>query len=166
MSSRGFVPSEQTSQAHPVSLITEHMKDTWSYGGQDDDRNDGQEIAVYVGYRIAQEISYEGKTDRPEKTADDIEQQKDGIAHTSHACQDRREGTDDRDEPGKDDRFRPVFLVEPLGAVDMLAVKEERVLSGEDRGAHASAEIISEAVSQNGSGKREQDEYDDVQISL
>src|SRR6185312_12421498 len=99
---------------------------------QHDEHDDRLDVLVDTRNVAAQEIADEQHPPDPPQSTDDVVERVLAVSHLRHTRHDGDERTDDRHETSNDDGFSPVTLVELVGAVEMLLVEQQRILTREE----------------------------------
>ena len=99
--------------------------------------------------KAAKEITRDGESNTPNNAANYIELEKGGVAHASHAGEDRSERAYGRHKACEHNSLGTVLLVERFGTHQMLWIKEKRILLTKECGAKFLANPVAGAVAQN-----------------
>src|SRR5450759_2205656 len=117
---RSFLP-----RACPASARFPGFPEDRERRDEDDRKDDEREVLLHGG-DVAEEVAREHADRDPQRAADHVVGEEDAVVHRADSRDERREGADDRDDAGADDRHRRVLLVERPG-------REEERVPGQER---------------------------------
>src|SRR5439155_17591337 len=114
----------------------------------EDDHHDDNDVHVVTDVRdhSTQQVARPCHAGHPSYAAGHIVEEEPVIFHLTDARDDRREGPDDRDESGDDDRLRAVARIERPRPIDVAGVEQERLRPREEPRAEARPDRVAHAV--------------------
>src|SRR6185312_4357493 len=104
------------------------------YPGQnrDHDNRDDHELEILLNHLTpAEPPARQQERQNPGDSAGHIKQREPRVVHLADPGDERREGPNDGNEPGQDDRLASVLLVEPLGVEQVLSIQQARSFARE-----------------------------------
>lgn len=114
-----------------------------------DAEDHGREV-LFDERNVAEEISGERQEEDPDERTGNIIEEEFPVAHFSGAGQKGREGPDDREEAGKNDRFRAVFFKKIVRAFQVFRFKDAAVFFLRDPVAHERADPVIDRIPEDG----------------
>lgn len=124
--------------------------------GDENDHKDGEDEIVSDKRDVPEIVTTQDEKEDPGHPSNDIEDDETPIGHRPDPGDKGREGPNDGDESSEDDCLPTIFLIEPMGTLEVFSVQETGVLPGEDLGAHGMTDPVIDRISCNGC-KAEQD---------
>ena len=144
--------------------MLEELDDSGNEGDQDDGDDDDGEVILDEG-DVPEEVAAEGEDRHPADPANDVVADELQIAHPADAGHERREGADDRNEPGDDDGLGPVFLIEFMRPVEIFFPEEARFLLVKDLGPDDLADPVVDGVADDRGRGQDEEKPSDLQVA-
>lgn len=144
------------------------LADKFNHTRKDWDDNDGKyhygKVIFYYS-DITEIVTGKNKRCYPGNTSDDIIADEVPVGHTADTCHKRREGPDDRNKTGNDDRLAAVFFKKLVRPVQVLFVEKTNMLFMEYFGPHKTPYPVIHCVAQNGGDWEENKKPHNIEIS-
>jgi hypothetical protein len=148
-----------------LTPAAEYLQRGRDHGNYDDGQNHQGEILLHVR-DISKEMPEQNDAEDPNEGPNDVVGEEFPVVHGTHAGHKRSEGANERNKPGKHDRFGSVPLVEGVRLLQVLPVENTTLGIAEEFLADFIPDPIIRGMTQNSCAREQEEDEGQIQRTI